>query len=557
MDILIKNGRVVDGTGNPWFHREIGIENGKIKEMAGEIKDKADVTIDAGGLIVAPGFIDAHSHVDGIALFKPDMEFYVTQGVTTGAMGHCGYSPHPSKKAYVDQLYSSPWSMVWWLQTVSGSDLDWNSLTEYFDIIRKNGVAVNLAPFIGHGTMRQAVGLDMVRRDQVRKPTKEEIEAMKDLTRKGMQEGALGLTISLGYPPNRYAETDEMVELARIVAEYDGLLAVHLRKVCGVENIKELADIAKKAGVKFHAAHLQIVPPYVDTLTDQLSIIDSLRSQGQEITFDVVQYPTAPLSKAAFTYAFWFISTVYDPNPPEGTDTYEKYVENLKDPAFRDAIKQSIIKYVPDAADYFEYIDSDLEMSPIYNTQNPEIESRTLGDVAMAQGMKAIDLFFDIVFGQSPLVPEAANPVFGIAVMGTQEFIEKATAHPVATPSMDLAPPELPPEMTPWPNSYGFMAKYFRDAVERGVTVEEAVRKMTSLPAQNFRLFDRGLLREGMAADIVIFDPMSFKNISNIYNPYAKAVGMRYVIVNGKVALEEGKQTEERAGQILLKKKAA
>lgn len=570
MNILIKNGKVIDGTGNPWYYADIEIEDGKIKRMERKLEIKADKVINAEKLVVTPGFISHHGHVDGYMLFHPDMEPVVTQGITTTTMGHCGYSAFPDKQSYAGHACSHLFYALWYGEEVAKSSYDWHSLNEYRELVKSlGGIPIDVVPVMGHGTIRWKAGVRPLRKKDVRKPTSKEIKKMKELTKQGMEEGAFGLSESMDYAPNRYAEEDEIVELAKIVARYNGVLDPHCRNLASPEGIKEMIEIAKKTGVQLHIAHISnnaiCRPGDTNVFPESFGVLERARAEGMDITTDVIQ---------TVEYGFrvdilrdnWYRACESAPKRPKGAETYESYLKNLKKPKFREEVKRAVIEFVK--GEYFEFLFRDHADLPILiNTENPEIENKPLGEIAKKIGVKPDDLFFDLTFGASPIIAEGVKPSI-IFDFEPEEDVAIASQHWLAMPAEDQSPRPDTPELTPWPGAYYIMPRFFNNFIypavstnvtfqwpgPRGQNVEQAIRKMTSFPAQAWGLYDRGILRPGMKADIVIFDPVEYRERSTRHNPCLTAVGMYYVMVNGKLVLNNKKLTAARPGEVLSKK---
>ncbi len=556
MNILVKNGRIVDGTGNPWFFGDIEIEDGKIKQIARKLAVKADRTIDAEGLVVSPGFIDPHCHVDGYCLIHPDMAPYVYQGITTETLGLCGYSPFPDKQTYLEHAGSTPWGTLWWVDEVAKSGYDWNSLTDYRNLAVRIGISIDIAPFIGHGSIGWKAGIRTLKRVAVRKTTATEMDEMRRLTRQGMEEGAFGLSEAMDYAPNMYTDADEIVELAKIVAEYNGILAIHTENVGMPEGIRDAIEIARRAGMQLRIVHIGRRQGYLsgdtNTLPENLALLDRARGEGMDITADVLQTVDFGLSADAFKRSFFFICTRYATEAPKGMESFEGYLEKLKQPDFREEVKQTVIKYAGDSSRYFKQIyEEHMGIYTLINTGNDELEGKTLGKIAKMKGLHPRDIFFDVVFGTSPLLAEGVRPTI-IMSMESKADIKKASWHWLTTPSMDMTPRQEP-QITPWYGAYITMPRFFRDAVDSGIRMEEAVRKMTSFPAQSWGLYDRGLLRTGMKANVVIFDPDEYRPMADWYNLTALTEGVNTVMVDGKIVLDQGELTKERPGVILTR----
>jgi len=557
MSVLIKDGRIVDGTGNPWFYSDIEIENGKIKRMARKLKVKAGRTIDAEGLVVAPGFVDVHDHPEGYILFHPEMEPYVFQGITTETLGHCGISIFPDKETYLATLAPSPWRALWWFDEVAESAYHWNSLTEYRQLVRQIGISINLAPFMGQGTIRWKAGLRVVKPTEDRKPTAKEMEEMKRLVRRGMEEGAFGLSISLDYPPGRYTEEEEIVELSKSLAEYHGVFAVHTKNCSTAGGIREIIEVAKKAGVQLHIAHIggyaTLLTGTTNTLPESLGLLDRARGEGMDITCDVQVCSDFGTSVDVVKGICYFMCTVWAPQPLKGAETFDKFLENLKNPKFREEVKRTVLKYIGDPCRYFKpFFEEHLDICTLFKTGDEKLEGKTLGQIAKKIGVDPRDLYFDIVFGVSPIIDKSIKPTI-IMNFESPEVTKKASIHWLSTTCMDHTPRQSP-EDTPWLGSYIEMPLFFRHLVDSGIRMEEAIRKMTSFPAQILGIYDRGILRPGMKADMVIFNPSEYRGVADYYNPTANAGGVSYVMVNGKLVLDNGELTKERPGEILSRK---
>ncbi len=561
--VLIKNGKIVDGTGSPWFSSDILIGGDKIEKIGMRLKVKADKVIDAQGMVVAPGFVDAHNHVEGSILFRPDCEEYITQGITTEKMGDCGFSAFPNKKSFIEHWLSFPVSRQGYTNTFLQSSYDWNSGTEYYNILKEKGIAVNVVPYIGAGTIAWDTGYRVLKEADARRVTPGEMEKMKALVRKGMEEGARGLSVGMDYCPQRYIPTDQLIELEKVAAEYGGIFPMHVTASATPEGLEQAIEIAKAAGIPLRIAHLNAAPACLpgfpeDPLGDCIKIIDKARAEGMDIAFDVIQQAELPVPAKGFAFAFYSIISQYAPELPEGAETMESYFQNLRDPAFRELIKLAIIQVGGLAARWLGVFAAEhADMGRLINTGDPEFEDRTLGEIANKLHMKPQDLLFDLVFGVVPGF-EDKDVYIVIPAHGTRdrEGIMRASRHILACPSTDLAIGEhmgpTPPPINR-PHTYSIMATFYRDQIEYGIPIEEPIRKMSSFAAQQIGLTDRGILKEGLKADIVIFDPETFAPKATMMNPYSRAEGMKHVIINGVVALDNGELTKSRPGEVLLK----
>jgi N-acyl-D-amino-acid deacylase len=556
--MIITNGRIVDGIGTPWFRGDIRISDGKIDAMERRLERRAEELIDANGKYIAPGFIDVHAHVDGMALLHPEMEGYLFQGITTTSLGNCGYSPFPDKETYVDNMLRiCPYgSGIFYANEVKEFSRNWYSLSEYSRIIMENGVAINVAPFIGHISIGWKIGLR-----EPRKATSTEIGKITALVKKGMEEGARGLSVGISYPPDQVADFDEFIDPLRIVGEHDGILAIHIRDFASVQAVQEVVELGKKVQVPIHIVHLNPMPTRFGRMSEILGAIERGRNEGVELTFNVIQSPEFPLRADAWKEYCYFICTFpmlskEAPLPPKGIQNYQMFEERLKDSGFREDIKRAVIKHIGDVADYDADYFTTIDAVYLIRTGSDEIEGKTIGELADKKGLKPIDLFFDIVFGVSDLAAKAFNPILVSSFFGKREETIKASNHPLGMPCIDLFT-NLTNNSTimaaPFPQGYSAFPTFFRNAIDSGHSIEAAVRKMTSLPAQVLGLKDRGHLKAGNKADIVIFDPDKYKPTADCYNPVSRAEGVLCVLVNGAVALREGKLTGSRSGEVLLK----
>jgi len=564
--ILIKNARVIDGTGSPGYDADIFIKGDTIEKIGRKLNVKSDRTIDAKGLVACPGFIDAHHHSDAMPLYdQPGLEGFVSQGTTTESLGHCGYSIFPTKEAYAMHAASSPWGALWWAQTVSADKTNnWKSGTEYYNLVEKIGLPLNMVPHIGVGTIAYAAGYHPEKVSQIRKPTAQEKEKMLHLVEQGMKEGAAGLSMSMSYPPDRHVPDDLRIEMLKIAKNYGGNMQIHVEAICGIAGVVHAIQLAKAADIPLHISHNNLDPActqgYPDSskvMAEVLQNIDKVRAEGMDITFDVLQYVYIPfLAEALGQFAFPFVLSRYSDNPPKGSETPESYAKNLSSPAFRELVKKEITNCIGLAADYMDSMFKEhLDLNGVFNTGDPHLEGRTVGEIAKEYGVKPFDLFFDIAFGVAPMFPKDAKPHFGLPVQGSEENILAATLHPLAAPGTDVGTSELPDAVTPWPQGYGAMALFFKHCKDAGLCLEDTIKKMTSLPASVYQLDDRGVLKAGMKADIAIIDPKTYGPKATVYDPNAKATGVHYTIVNGTVVWENGKLTKEKPGRVLLKER--
>ncbi|MFC1557654.1 amidohydrolase family protein [candidate division KSB1 bacterium] len=508
-DIVIMNGHVIDGTGNPWYKADVGVKDGKIAKIGNLAVAERDKTIDATGLIVSPGFIDFHNHSDNEMLTHPKAENYIRQGVTTLFIGHCGSSTVPSE--------------------------DYPTFNTYFSQIEKQGIAPNIAVQIGHGTLRGYVigGED-------RDPTAEELEEMKEHVAGAIEEGAYGLSTGLVYFPGMYAKTDEIIELCKVVTEYDGIYTTHVRDdgAHWEEAVLEALEISEKSGVRLQVVHNETHYPNWGKLDMIMNHIEDARNKGMLVSCDVI--PTLCGSQG--------LNTVFPNWALEGGTA--GLIVRLKNPEERAQIRNYVLNEKDKHTSPSSTLIADGYAEKIW------IEGKHLEDWARERGQHPVDAAMDMIIEK--------NGSYGIILeFHNEDDICDLIRHPLASIVSDGSVEPFG-EGTPHPRSYGCFPLVFRKYV-RGETrseeprevgrkilsLPEAVRKITSCPAQRLRLRDRGLLREGMWADITIFDPETISDQATYANPHQYPVGIPYVLVNGEIVVENSAQTENLPGEIL------
>ena len=528
-DLIIRNGKVIDGTGNPHFNADIGIRGGEIDAISrGGQMVEADRVLDVSGMIVSPGFIDTHSHDEAYILIDPQCSQKVLQGVTTDVIGNCGWSLAPLSDAHSNEFKAASALM-------GGANLDddfWSLRTfhQYLERLDDGKPGINVVPLVGHGTIRIAViGYEN------RAPSESEMAEMKNMTAEAMQAGAFGLSTGLIYVPANYAKTDEVIELAKVVAKQGGIYATHMRSEGDheMEAIRETLEIARQANIPAHIAHHKIAGRKNwgnSELT--LRTFSDARKEGLVITWD--QYPY----RAGST----FLPAALPPHiQAQGA---EQFCEKLKDPAVRRQIREEIESGADSSWENliggagFENII--INASP----RHPDFIGKSIAEIASMTNKDPFDVYFDLVIDEQM---EAGIIIF----MMDDKDIERILKDPGTMIGSDGIPgfgtAKTHPRMTgTFPRVLG------RYAREMGViTLEDAVRKMTSLPAQTFGLYKKGILRQGMDADLVVFDPDAIVDRATFEDPSLPPKGIRWVIVNGEIAVEEGKITGATSGKVL------
>ncbi|RJS88505.1 D-aminoacylase [Candidatus Bathyarchaeota archaeon] len=520
-DILIENGYVLDGTGNPWFRADVGIVGDTIEAIGRLRGSGANRRIDARGLIVAPGFIDIHSHSDFTILLDPGVESKIRQGVTTEVVGNCGTSAAPMNeevRAYRER----------YMRGDLGEDFEfnWRTMGEYLDLIDEKGASFNVVALVGHGTVRQNV---MGFED--RPPTEAELEEMKRLVAEAMEDGAWGMSTGLIYPPSCYAETDEIVELAKVVARYGGIYATHIRGEGRtlLEAVREAIEIGERAGIPVEISHFKASGRENWRKTkDSLKLVEEARRRGVDVTFDQYPYTASSTGLAAFL-PHWVHEGGLD-----------RLLERLKDPETRRKIKEEGATITRDWS----------SVMVVLAPKHPQYEGKRITEIAELEGKEPMDTVFDLLLAEEAQVRIVA---FGMC----EEDVRRVMRSPymmVGSDGRAVAPRGVLGRGKPHPRYYGTFPRVLGHYVREGVlTLQEAMRKMTSLPAQRLGLRDRGLLREGFKADITIFDPDSVRDEATFTDPHRFPSGIPYVIVNGVLVIDGGEHTGALPGKALRK----
>lgn len=528
-ELVIKGGRVLDGTGSLWFNRDIGIANGKIKRL-GYIPAEGSKVIDAKGLMVAPGFIDLHNHADHSILAFPDASNYLMQGVTTSVAGNCGLSMAPLNPAYFELLktYLSPF-----LKKDFDYGWDWQSTDEFYQKVEARGTAMNLAPLVGQGTIRLAVmGFRSGR------PTTEEMLQMKKLLSQALDDGAFGMSSGLIYPPGSYSSTEELIELASVLSNYGAIYTTHIRNEGDslIESIDEAIQIASENNIPLEISHHKVAGmTNYGKVHGALKIMAQARQNGIEVNCDVYPY-IAGSTTITSALPNWVL---------EGG--ISRMLERLSDGETRKNLESEIsedrmtntnrIK----SADWKGIFIADCQ-------QRPEYEGKSLERIFREKGnfSSPYQAFFDW------LLETEANATIVLFSM-CEDDMRTVLANPLSSVISDgwVTSPDAGGK--PHPRAYGtfprVLGKYVRE--EKLLTLEQAVMKMTSLPAEKIGLKDRGIIREGFCADLAIFDSDTITDKATFAEPHQYAEGIKYVLVNGQLVVDNGNPTGVRPGRIL------
>jgi len=496
-DILIKNGKIIDGTGNSWYYGDLAVKNGKILQIARRIDRPAKKIIDAAGLIVAPGFIDVHTHLEGDETKDPNATNFILDGVTTCITGNCG-----------------------------SSNIEIGKYLEFIDSLK---LSINVATLIGHNDVREKV---MGRAS--REATPEEMQEMKGIVDKAMREGAVGFSTGLIYIPGTYTKTPEIVELAKVAAKYNGVYATHMRNEGDsvTQAIDEALTVAREARIPVEISHFKLSGQQNwGRSKETVPMIAAARKEGIDVTID--QYP--------YTASSTTISTLIPDEILAGTqDSINARLQNPQTKKY--VVGYMLKKLAKRKLKHFSYaVVAYCEADTTYNGKSVEEINLMKGrkHTAASEAETVIDI---VMHG-------GASAIFhGMS----EEDIKRIMKYPYDMFACDASIRQFGVGV-PHPRGYGtnarVLAEYVRE--QHVISLEEAIRRMTSLPAQKFQLHDRGLLAEGYAADIIIFDENKVQDLSTYQHPHAYSRGFRFVIVNGKLTVENEKHLGIRAGRAL------
>src|SRR6516162_297037 len=526
-DLIIKNGKIVDGTGNPWFHGDLAIRGDKIVALGKIAATKAKREIDARGLVVAPGFIDMHSHSDYLLLEDGHAQSKIRQGVTTEVLGE-DTSPGPFQGKLAPKEFN-----------MRGKKEKWTTLGGYFDLVERAGISPNVASFVGLGQVWRCVMGDSHDR-----PTPAQFEQMKALVEEAMKNGAAGLSSLLAQPPGSLATTDDIVELCKVVARCGGIYATHIRNEgTGVfEAIKEAIEIGRRSGVTVEIIHIKIADQKLwGRMNEVVKLIDDARKQGINVGANLYPYTRGNNN----------LASIIPPWAHEGGTA--RMLARLKDPKERVKMKKDIKDGIPGWYNHYTAVGGD--WSRMLISANNAYCGLTM-DRILAQRSKGKKPAPDVLDELFDLLIEEGGSVSTVYDHHTEKDMQLAMKQPWCSIGSDgLAYATEGPLRRghPHPRSFGTFPRvlgvYVRELSV--LRLEEAVRKMTSQNAIKLGLHDRGLLRPGFHADVTIFDPARVIDKATYINPFQYSEGIEYVIVNGQMVLERGKHTGAKPGKAL------
>jgi N-acyl-D-aspartate/D-glutamate deacylase len=521
-DVVIRGGRLVDGTGNPSFLADVAIQNGKIERIGNLAKANGKRVIDAKGLIVSPGFIDIHNHSDYTLITDGNAESMIRQGVTSMILGEGGSAaPSGGKQDDVNKI------------------ADWTDFNGYFSRLLKQGISTNVGSYVGSSQL-----WTYVRGEHAGPPTPDEVAQMQQLVRQAMQQGALGVASSLSGPPGSWIDTDTLVAMCKVAGEFGGIYSTHMRtEGKGVfESVAEAIEIGKRAGVPVDIIHLKLADHQLwGKMPELVAEIQNARAQGQDVTANVYPYRAGQNN----------LASIIPPWAHEGGT--EAMLKRLKDPSLHARLVNEIEHGIPGSNWYDHYTATgSWEGMLLVSLSNPsykKYEGRRMNEVIADIGGPPIDVLFKVLEENRGSVPTVyfhhneqdmqyalRQPFVSIGSDGTAVAVDGPTA-----------------QGHPHPRYFGtfprVLGRYVRD--EKVLALEDAIRKMTSANAEKIHVYDRGLLRQGMWADVTIFDPATIVDRATYEKPRQYAVGVKYVLVNGQVVLDRDKHTGARPGAIL------
>jgi N-acyl-D-aspartate/D-glutamate deacylase len=562
-DILIKNGHVIDGTANPWFKADVGIKEGRFANISSAALEDGDRIIDAKGLIVAPGFIDPHGHSDVRILFHPMAKNYLGQGVTTCGSGSCGTGIAPITESYKDVVKKKLEPNTLEPENI---DVDWTTLEQFRIRVEKQRLGINLAQLIGHNTLRSAVmGPERLGENYMNlvMPTEAELDEMKIMVGAAMEEGAFGIS---DLPTSNTTYPEETIELCKVVAEYGGLYDTHHRGNYGdtlIEGVREAIMIGEAANIKVNISHLYALFPWNwGKSSEVVRLIDEAREKGVDLTCDLYPWtycmmsnPLALFMSGSMDERVHSIGSTgeemekrlidmnddnkWEKMKEELTDAYEdEYKKNIEKKEF--LLKHGIRAGEPHNLEYTVVV--------TYSKTHPEVIGKYFNEIAEIMKMDWMDAIRKVIlddegythtsiggFREADIITMLKHPVTSLTCDGSAEDYAISVTRPAH------------------PRDYGsfarFLGRYIRDL--KIMSLEEGVRKITHNAAQILGIRDRGMLSEGMCADVTVFDPKTVDAIGNYAEPRQHPKGIEYVIVNGRLALDKGRFTGELSGKVL------
>ncbi len=527
-DIVITNGRIIDGTGSPWYSGDIGIRDGKIAFIGNLSAAPRARTIDAHGMVVAPGFIDMLGQSELTILVDPRLPSKIYQGITTEITGE-GESIAPLNDAilHADQEQYDHYHI----------QADWRTFREYFSRLEKQRIGINIASYVGATRVRR-----MVLGDNDVQPTPAHLEQMKEFVRQAMLDGAVGVSTSLEYAPAPYAKTEELIALAAEASKFGGIYATHMRNEgTGIlPAIDEALRIGREGHIPVEIWHLKVGgKPSWGRMPEVVAKIKAARAQGLDVAADT------------YAYTAWFndFSAFIPAWAHDGGNA--KLIERLKDPATRKRIRKDMLTPSDQWDNEWQEIPGPeaVLIGVVKNPQLLPLQGKTLAEIAKTWNKDPMDALFDLLIEDHALTSVA---VFGMSEPDVALALQQPWVS-VDNDSSGTSPDGILGQEHPHPRAYGTFPRILRKYVseEHKLTLEDAIRKFSALPAQRMRLTDRGVLKAGLCADIVIFDPARVHDAATFENPNQLSQGMEYVLVNGVPVIDQNKMTGALPGKVL------
>ncbi|MFP4200408.1 MAG: N-acyl-D-amino-acid deacylase family protein [Bacillota bacterium] len=521
LDVVIGGAQVMNGTGSPWFEADVAVKAGRIESIGDLAGEDTREYVDAGGLVLAPGFIDIHSHSDFNFLVDPGAPSKLLQGVTSEVIGQCGISAAPRDVRGMAHIREH-WPEVF------GPEISLSSLSQYLDLLRRRSLSVNAIPVVGHGNIRTlAMG------EEDRPPSVEEMDKMRQILRDALRDGAFGMSTGLIYPPGVYCAKEELVCLGEVLGEFDAVYFTHLRNEREnlIEAVQEAIDIGQRGGCRVQISHLKAFERANWGLVGEaLRVMELARKEGLDVTGDAYPY-TASSTSLKTTLPDW----MHDGGK-------EVMLRRLDDAAARDRI---IDKW----GDSIKW--EDIMIATVRRERNRSLEGHTVAELATRRGMDPREFVLDLLSDDDA---ETTMIYRGMC----EEDVRQVLSNPlimVGSDGSSISPEGPLGGGNPHPRNYGtfprVLGKYARD--EGIMSVETAVAKMTSWPAAKLGLFDRGLIAPGFVADLVLFDPDRIGDAATYEDPHRFPMGVDMVLVNGCVAVRGGRPIGESAGEVLIR----
>jgi len=527
-DIVITNGHIIDGTGSPWYSGDIGIRDGKIANIGNLGEAPRNRTIDAHGMVVAPGFIDMLGQSELTILVDPRLPSKIFQGITTEITGE-GNSVAPLNEvmARADQEQYDHYRI----------HADWRTLREYFSRLEKQRIGINLASYVGATSVRRmALGDDDVQ------PTPAQLEQMKEIVRQAMRDGAVGVSTALQYAPAPYAKTEELIALASEASKFGGIYATHMRDegTSVLPSIDEALRIGREGHVPVEIWHLKVAGKQMwGHMPEVVAKINAARAEGIDVSANTYAYPA------------WFndFSAFIPPWAHDGGNA--RLIERLKEPATRERIRKNMLSPSDHWQNEWQEIPGPeaVLIGVVHNPQLLPLQGKTLAEIAKLWSKDPMDALFDLLIEDHALTSVA---VFGMSEPDVSLALQQPWVS-IDNDSSGTSPDGILGQEHPHPRAYGtfprILRKYVRE--EHKLTLEDAIRKFSALPAQRMRFTDRGVLKTDLCADIVIFDPATVHDVATFEKPNQLSLGMEYVLVNGVPVIDQSKMTGALPGKVL------